>query len=221
MAPDLDILIQSTEDPLIYLEYHRQFTHSLIFIPIGALICASLMWLFLKSKLSFKTIYLLSLFGYGSHGLLDSSTSYGTQLFWPFTNYRVAWNNISIIDPIWTFPTLALIILAAVKKKPLFARMGLIWAIGYLLFGGLQSYRARAVGHEIAETRGHTPIHLSAKPSFGNLLLFKVVYETEDRYYVDAIRVGLEKRIFEGESIEKLDIEKKLSQPAQRLSCLQ
>ena len=27
MAPDLDVLIQSNTDPLLALEYHRQFTH--------------------------------------------------------------------------------------------------------------------------------------------------------------------------------------------------
>ena len=35
MAPDLDVLIQSSTDPLLALEYHRQFTHSLLFVPIG------------------------------------------------------------------------------------------------------------------------------------------------------------------------------------------
>ena len=28
LAPDLDVLIFSSEDPLLFLEYHRQFTHS-------------------------------------------------------------------------------------------------------------------------------------------------------------------------------------------------
>ena len=36
MAPDLDVLIQSREDPILFLEYHRQFTHSLLFIPFGS-----------------------------------------------------------------------------------------------------------------------------------------------------------------------------------------
>ena len=38
LAPDLDIFIRSENDPLLFLEYHRQFTHSLIFIPFGGLI---------------------------------------------------------------------------------------------------------------------------------------------------------------------------------------
>lgn len=40
LAPDLDALIKSQSDPLLALEFHRQFTHSLFFIPIGSLICA-------------------------------------------------------------------------------------------------------------------------------------------------------------------------------------
>ena len=40
LAPDLDVLIRSSTDPMLSLEYHRQFTHSLFFIPFGALIFA-------------------------------------------------------------------------------------------------------------------------------------------------------------------------------------
>ena len=36
LAPDLDIFIQSPSDPLLFLEFHRQFTHSLFFIPFGS-----------------------------------------------------------------------------------------------------------------------------------------------------------------------------------------
>ena len=32
LTPDLDVLIQSSSDPILFLEYHRQFTLSLIHI---------------------------------------------------------------------------------------------------------------------------------------------------------------------------------------------
>ena len=48
IAPDVDILIHSSQDPLLGLEMHRHFTHSLIFIPIGALIVACLAYLVLR-----------------------------------------------------------------------------------------------------------------------------------------------------------------------------
>ena len=83
MAPDLDVLIRSANDPLLAVEMHRQFTHSLIFIPIGAAIVTLVLWWFLKKYLDLKEIYMFSFIGYGTHGLMDALTSYGTQLFWP------------------------------------------------------------------------------------------------------------------------------------------
>ena len=52
LAPDLDIFIRSSTDPLLFLEYHRHFTHSLIFIPIGALICATVFFYSFSKSLS-------------------------------------------------------------------------------------------------------------------------------------------------------------------------
>ena len=46
MFPDLDILIRSKNDPLLFLEFHRQFTHSLFFIPFGSLLfCSTILWI--------------------------------------------------------------------------------------------------------------------------------------------------------------------------------
>ena len=89
LAPDLDVLFQSPADPLVFLEYHRQFTHSLVFIPAGALL-VFLVLRFLASRIALLQGltafqgYLACLMGYATHGLLDACTSYGTQLFWPF-----------------------------------------------------------------------------------------------------------------------------------------
>ena len=49
LAPDIDIFIRSSNDPLLFLEFHRQFTHSLFFIPIGGLIC-SIVFYYLFTK---------------------------------------------------------------------------------------------------------------------------------------------------------------------------
>ena len=117
LIPDLDVLIQSSTDPILSLEYHRQFTHSLFFIPFGSLIVALLIFPLVKSSMSLKTVYFASLLGYATHGLLDACTSYGTQLFWPFSNERVSLNNISIVDPLFTIPVLILLVIAIKTKK--------------------------------------------------------------------------------------------------------
>jgi inner membrane protein len=209
MAPDLDILIRSSTDPLLSLEYHRQFTHSLVFIPFGGLICALFLFVVFKkiSPFNFKKTWLYCTLGYGTHGLIDACTSYGTLLFWPFSDMRIAWNNISIIDPLFTLPLILLIVLATIKKKNIYSKIALAWAVTYLMLGVYLHNVAINVGKEIAEQRGHIVTRIKAKPSFGNLILWKTIYETDDQFYVDATNLFFS-NIIPGESIKKLNLKK-------------
>jgi inner membrane protein len=208
MAPDLDTLIQSRTDPLLFLEFHRHFTHALAFVPVGALVCAAVFHWAVRRRLAFHQTYLYCVLGYGSHGLLDACTSYGTQLLWPFSDERIAWNVVSVVDPLFTLPVLALIVLAARARRARYAHAAVAWAVVYLAFGYVQLMRAQAEGLEHALRRGHEPARLEAKPSFGNMLLWKVIYEHDGRYYVDAVRTGVRRTVIDGESTEKLDLEK-------------
>lgn len=210
LAPDLDIFIRSSHDPLLALEYHRQFTHSLIFIPIGGLICATFFYyLYARRKgIEFKQLFIYCTLGYGTHGLLDSCTSYGTQLFWPFSDTRIAWNTISIIDPVFTLPILILIITGALKRKKIYSYLSLFWIIVYCSFGVIQQERARDVAINLANSRGHFNVSIDVKPSFANLIVWKTIYSQNNSYFVDAVKVGFHKKIYEGSKIEKLSIRK-------------
>ena len=206
MAPDLDVLIQSDTDPLLALEYHRQFTHSLFFVPVGALICACVFYPLVRQRLTFKNVWFFAALGYGTHGLLDACTTYGTQLLWPLTDARFAWHNISVIDPLFTLPLLLFLLVSAIRRQPRLAVYGLCWAIAYLGFGLVQHQRALYAAERIVSHRQHEPIRLEVKPSFANLLVWKALYEYEGRYYVDAVRVGFTPTYFPGESAAKLNV---------------
>lgn len=208
MAPDLDVLIRSDTDPLLFLEFHRQFTHSLLFIPIGGLVCGWLLHLLLgrRLQLQLRQSLLFATLGYATHALLDACTTYGTQLLWPLSDQRFAWNAVSIIDPLFTLPLLGLLLAGLIKRRPRFAQIGLVWALCYLSLGALQRERAEAAGWTLAKARGHAPVRLEAKPTFANLWLWKLVYETDDHFYVDAIHVLGSPKIFTGDRLRKLDV---------------
>ncbi len=209
MAPDLDVFIRSSHDPLLAIEFHRQFTHSLIFIPFGGLICGTFFYYVLTNRrgMSFKETYLYCTLAYASHGILDACTSYGTQLFWPFSDFRVAWNTISIVDPIFTITLFMLVFLSIFKRKMIFARIAFIWVITYMSIGLIQHNRAENIGLLNAKSRDHIPLRIEVKPSLANLLVWKVIYETDEKYYVDAIKVGFNTKVIEGKSIDKLNVE--------------
>lgn len=205
MAPDLDVLIQSSADPLLFLDYHRQFTHSLIFIPVGALLVALICHPLARRWLSWQQSWLASFTGYATHGLLDSCTSYGTQLLWPFSDSRFAWNNVAVVDPAFTLPLLTLVIAGAWRRSRLLPLVGLGWAVAYLLLGAVQEHRARDAAAQLAASRGHEPERLTIKPSFANLLLFKSLYAHDGHYYVDAVHAGARTRWCPGERVPVLD----------------
>jgi len=204
LLADIDVVIRSSSDPLLFLDYHRQFTHSIIFIPIGGLIAAGFCWLFLKNRLNFRNIYFYAVLGYGTHCFLDACTNYGTQLLWPFSDVRIAWNNVSIIDPLFTIPLMVIVLIAVFRKSVFTARLGLLFAVCYLLFGLYQRERAEDALLDLAESRGHRPERVLVHPSIGNLLVWRSIYEADGIYYVQAVRVSplSGAKIYEGGSIK-------------------
>lgn len=205
LLADADVLIRSASDPLLNIEYHRHFTHSLIFIPAGAAIACILLWPFLRKRLAVSRLYLYCLAGYSLSGLLDACTSYGTHLFWPFSHERVALNIISIVDPVFTITLLTFLVLAYRFARRQLAITGLCLCLAYLLSGKIQLERATSVSEGLIAARGHHEVEHIVKPTLGNLLLWRSVYMTDEDIYVDAIRVGLfsEARIYEGESVAR------------------
>lgn len=204
---DVDILVRSSEDPLLNLEAHRALTHWLLFIPIGGLLAAFLLWPLLRRKSKFRELLLFTMAGYATHALLDACTSYGTHLFGPFSSDPVAWNLISVVDPVATLILLVGFGVALARKRAGPARVGLVLLIGYLAFGGFQHERVRAQALAIAANQGHQAERLLVKPTLGNLLLWRTLYEHQGYYYVNAIRVGLETVIIPGSRIPVLDYE--------------
>lgn len=204
LLPDADGLLGLSENPLLSLEYHRHFSHALLFIPLGALLASLLLWPLLRDRLSFKALYIYSVAGYATHGLLDACTGYGTHLLWPFTDARTAWNIISIIDPVFTLALLAGLILALRRISPIPARAALGFGLLYLSFGLIQHQRAESVLREVASDRGHQPSRVLIRPTLGNLLLWRGIYEVDSaegrHFYVDAYRTGLSTTHYPGES---------------------
>ncbi len=211
MAPDLDVLIRSDHDPLLFLEFHRHFTHALLFIPIAGLLLSLLMFPWVKKHCSYLHTYAYVTLGYATHGLLDACTTYGTQLFWPLNDERVAWNIISVIDPLFTLPLLVLLLLLVGFRWSRLSVLACGWVVLYLGLGLIQQQRAISSAESLAEARGHAPLVIEAKPSFGNLVVWKAIYLLDERFYVDAVRVGLTPQVISGESIDQLNLNRDFS----------
>ena len=219
LLPDADSLIRSSSDPLLFLEFHRHFSHALVFIPVGAALATLLLWPFLRGRLSLARLYLYALLGYALAGVLDACTSYGTHLFWPFSPTPVAWSIVSIFDPLFSLVLLIAVAIGLYRQRTTAARVGLLLAGAYLLFGAWQNARVEAVARDVPAERGHQAERIVVKPTIGNLLLWRSLYVENGIAYVDAVRASPagETRVYPGQSAPLIDPEDELRSAQNRL----
>lgn len=211
LLADLDVFISDPADPLLNLEIHRQFSHSLIFIPVGALIATGLLWWFMQNRLSFKELYIYSILGYATSGLADTLTSYGTKLLWPFWDERFALNLISVFDPLFSLGILAAVIFAFYQRKLYLSGFAWGWIACYLIFAMVQQNRAQIIAENLAKQRNHHIERLVVKPTIANQLLWSTRYISSDSLFADGIQLTpfVNPKIYEGESAELLDWQQK------------
>ena len=208
-APDLDVFIISGTDPLLDLQYHRHFTHALLFAPVIGLVVAGLFkGLFYLRNWPFKELFLFATLGALSHGLLDACTSYGTMLYLPVSDHRESWDLISIIDPIFTLPLVLLLLTAFVREGARLAQIAVALCGLYLTFGYIQRERAEAFAGKLAASRNLSIESVTARPSFANTILWRIIVRTEESYYVDAVWLMpfQEPRVYEGSRVLQPDL---------------
>ena len=107
------------------LEIHRGLTHSILFALIVAPILGWLLTrIYKKEDAGWRDWSLLMFLALFTHALLDCFTTWGTQLFWPL-DYRIAWQSIFVIDPVYTVPLLVCVVWLMFKDRKSLARRNL------------------------------------------------------------------------------------------------
>lgn len=106
-APDLDVLANPFLDEIEQLAVHRGISHSLFLSILAAPLFGLLIDRVHPSVTDWKRWAWLSFWVFITHIFIDACTTYGTQLFQPFSNYPVSLGAIFIIDPFYTLPLAA------------------------------------------------------------------------------------------------------------------
>lgn len=122
-----------------------------------------------------------------THPLLDCFTTYGTQLFQPFSDYRVAFNVVAVADPIYTIPFLGCIIALGFYRRSNHKRRRLAW-IGivvsslYLLVCCINKFNVNKVWTSTLDKNEIDYERYMTSPSIFNNILWSCVAETKDGY---------------------------------------
>src|SRR5579872_5063407 len=105
-APDIDI-VTLAGGPLNYVHYHRHLTHSLVAMPVMALIVVLLVRLAWRKRVHWLGAFAAALVGVASHLLLDLTNMYGIRLFLPFSQVWQRLDLNSVVD-LWIWAALLL-----------------------------------------------------------------------------------------------------------------
>lgn len=141
--PDLDVLIPF-DDAVDNFTYHRSWSHSFFTLTlVTPLITWLLAVVFRRGTAThpehaglLANLLCMVWLVFITHTLLDSFTVYGTQVFWPLSNYPLGWGSIFIIDPLFTLPLLVAAIFAirSVRPRITLVASALGISVAYLLF---------------------------------------------------------------------------------------
>ena len=194
--PDLDVFVGN----LVYgnkidaMLFHRGFMHSIVFTVLAAFIFG---WLVHKLYNSGKRLYSttqkdwIRLFFWSlfTHPILDCFTPYGTQLFAPFSSYRVALNNIAVADPAYTLPFLiCIIVLMFYRRTSAQRRVWLKMGIGissiYMIFTLGNKLYIDSVFRKSLKHGEISVMRFSTQPAIFNNILWYGIAETDTSYFV-------------------------------------
>ena len=130
---------------------------------------------------------LLFFWGFLTHVLLDCFTTYGTQIFAPFSDVRVAWGTVSVVDPLYTFPFLVCLLIASRftrndSRRRVWNRVGLVWSCLYLTLTALNYHQVHRTIEGSLHEQGVNYKQFLITPTIFNNLLWNVVVDTEETF---------------------------------------
>jgi inner membrane protein len=169
-APDIDI-VTTAGGALNYLHFHRHLTHSLLAMPVLAILTVLLVRGVTRRPIRWLGAFVAALVAVGSHLLLDWTNLYGIRLLLPFSN---AWQRLDLTQVID------------------------LWIWGVLLLGIAGPFLARLVGSEITSGKAPSLHHGRGFALFA--LAFVLLYNGGRAVLHSRAVAALDSRLYDGQS---------------------
>lgn len=164
-----------------------------LFVGVGAGI-ALLLWLrYIRKELQpvgldvkdWTWLFFLAIF---THPLLDNFTTFGTQIFQPFSDYRVSFSNISVVDPLYTIWLLIGVGTAAFLRRQNKWRRWVNWAglmlsSTYMVLTLFNKMQVNRIFEASLQEQGITYNRYTTSPTILNNFLWNGLAEGDTAFY--------------------------------------
>ncbi len=188
--PDSDIIFRFFGD-LSYLNNHRGMTHSIIMLPLWALLLAVVFaWLW-RGRYTWRAFYGVSAIGIGIHILGDLITAYGTMILAPFDMSKFAFPTTFILDA-WFSGIIVLALLLAWRFRQqarVIAIAGLVGLTGYVGYQAHLHQRAIGIAESYRASQGWADARVYALPQFLSPYHWKLLISHGDQYHVAYVNI--------------------------------
>ncbi|QYZ67773.1 MAG: hypothetical protein OI74_01140 [Gammaproteobacteria bacterium (ex Lamellibrachia satsuma)] len=182
--PDIDY-VGILFDPLSFItDWHRGPTHSFLMLPVWALLLG---WLFAAfgGQLQHRGLYTaIAAIALTSHILTDIITPWGTQIFWPLSDYRAVLATTFVIDPLFTGIVVMGLASKVYCRSERFARLGVAVMILYLGLQGLLQHQAYQIAKTYSTQEGFREAKITVLPQPFSPAHWKLIVNESDRYHI-------------------------------------
>lgn len=188
--PDIDFLASFWLDTSNYLSAHRGLTHSFLFV----FIVAFLLSLYVNKRFVKSNIVLIDWFIFFTinifiHIFIDSFNSYGVGWFEPFSNVRISFNTLFVIDPlfsIWSFIAFIYLLFSNDNKKfrIIYSRAGLISSFLYIILSFYNKSKIDSSIHKQLCKNNISHIKYFSAPAPFQIFLWYIVVGTKNGYFI-------------------------------------
>lgn len=204
LLPDADVFLRSDADPLMFLEFHRHFTHGWLVQPLIAAMAWTLAvaWHRVRRKdPAHRTPYWPLVLAALSHPFCDLWTSYGTHVLWPFSLERSTLDWVSVVDPLVTLPLLLAALACLFRRTSRWIPvLALVLSGSYLTSAVAQRGRAMDRLQEHLVQSNLEPERISLRATFANTMIWRATWLHGGRITCGWIRTGREVTFEPGES---------------------
>ena len=185
-APDIDAVMNFFVSDIDSLVLHRGITHSVFTACLAGPLLGWAVWKYYKGEKGPLSLWMAMMFiNILIHLFLDTATMYGTMLLSPFSDYRFAFDNIFVVDPLYTIPvvvsfTALLILNRNHPARSNWNRAGLVVSTIYMAFTITNHRAALFALNESVNLSDKSPSAYFAVPTLFNSLLWNVVVLDQD-----------------------------------------
>ncbi|NIR28911.1 MAG: metal-dependent hydrolase [Gammaproteobacteria bacterium] len=186
--PDIDFLLRWV-DPLMFLNWHRGHTHSIVLLPLWALLLAVLLRWIIRGRYPLRALLGVCALALAIHIAGDVITSYGTRVLVPLSDVRVSLPTTFIIDP-WFTGIIVLGLLASwLWRSPRAAAAGLALLVAYVGLQGSWYREALELARHHAADRGLEASAAHALPQPFLPVHWKLIIRDGDAYHQSYVRL--------------------------------